>query len=59
MDNHRDNNGISGSTNRKAWGPTLFTVAVFLLVTFNTCFAGEVHVWEKVEIEEMLRILGW
>lgn len=50
MDYHRDNNGISGSTIRKSWGLTLFTAAVFLLVTFNTCFAGEVHLWEKVEI---------
>ena len=50
MDYYRDNNGISGSTIRKAWGLTLFTAAVFLFVTFNTCFAGEVHVWEKVEI---------
>ena len=50
MNGYRDNNGISGSTIRKAWRLTLFAAAVFLLVTFNTCFAGEVHVWEKVEI---------
>jgi len=29
---------------------TLFAAATFLLVMFNTSFAGEVNVWEKVEI---------
>jgi hypothetical protein len=47
---YRQKNGISGNTIRKAWGMTFFACVVFLLVTFNTCFAGKVHVWEKVEV---------
>ena len=50
MDYYRYNNGISDGRIRKAWGITSFACVAFLLVTFNTCFAGEVHVWEKVEI---------
>jgi hypothetical protein len=50
MDYYRHNNGISGSTTKKGWGLTLFVCVVVVLLYFNTCFASEVHVWEKVEV---------
>jgi hypothetical protein len=50
MDYHGKNNSILESKTSKVRGLTLFTGMVFLLVTLNTCFAGEIHVWQKVEI---------
>ncbi len=41
---------IENRISRSGFFLTLFVAATFLLVMFNTSFAGEVNVWEKVEI---------
>lgn len=50
MDDYGNQNNISVKTIKKARRPILVAYAVFLIAMVNICIAGEVHVWEKVEI---------